>query len=70
MGKLSAEERPIIGQLANEIRADIEEKITARAKELKEKEIQLEINAMPEFDISLPPELERGSLSSDYACSA
>ncbi len=61
MGKLSAEERPVIGQLANEVRADIEEKITARAKELKEKEIQLEINAMPEFDISLPPELERGS---------
>lgn len=61
MGKLSAEERPVIGQLANEIRADIEEKIAAKSAELKEKELQHEIDAMPEFDISLPPELERGS---------
>ncbi len=61
MGKLSSEERPVIGQLANEIRADIEEKIAAKAQELKQKEVQLEINSMPEFDISLPPELGRGS---------
>ena len=27
MGKLSAEERPVIGQLANEVRAEIEKKI-------------------------------------------
>ena len=32
MGKLSSEERPVIGQLANEIRADIEEKIATAAK--------------------------------------
>lgn len=31
MGKLSAEERPIIGQLANEIRADIEARLPKRA---------------------------------------
>lgn len=30
MGKLSAEERPIMGQLANSVRADIEEKLEAR----------------------------------------
>ncbi len=28
MGKLSAEERPVMGQLANDVRALIEEKIT------------------------------------------
>ena len=27
MGKLSAEERPVIGQLANQVRGDIEEKL-------------------------------------------
>ena len=35
MSTLSAEERPVIGQLANKIRADIEEAITARSAELK-----------------------------------
>ncbi len=35
MGALTAEERPIIGQLANEVRAAIEETITARTAELK-----------------------------------
>lgn len=35
MSTLSAEERPVIGQLANKIRADIEEAISARSAELK-----------------------------------
>jgi len=35
MSTLSTEERPVIGQLANKIRADIEEAITARSAELK-----------------------------------
>ena len=32
MGKLSAEERPVIGQLANEVRAKLEESVETRAK--------------------------------------
>ena len=35
MSTLSAEERPVIGQLANKIRADIEEAISVRSAELK-----------------------------------
>ena len=35
MGQLSAEERPVIGQLANKVRADIENALNARASELK-----------------------------------
>lgn len=35
MSTLSVEERPVIGQLANKIRADIEEAISARSAELK-----------------------------------
>ena len=36
MGSLSAEERPVIGQLANKVRADIEEQIEARKIALKD----------------------------------
>ncbi len=61
MGKLSSEERPVIGQLANEVRADIDEKITAKMQELKGKEIQREIDLMPQFDVSLPGNIVGGS---------
>ena len=37
MGQLSPEERPVIGQLANEVRAAIEGAITEKQKEQKEK---------------------------------
>ena len=61
MGSLSAEERPIMGQLANEVRTFIEEKITEKSKELKELELKKEIESMPVFDISVPANLNRGS---------
>lgn len=61
MGKLSAEERPVMGQLANDVRSFIEEKITEKANEIKEKEMQREIDSMPIFDISAPSDLSRGS---------
>ena len=37
MGKLTPEERPVIGQLANDVRVEIENAISARQKELEEK---------------------------------
>ncbi len=53
MGKLSAEERPVIGQLANKVRANIEqavsEKITLLKKEEQENKIKSEY-----VDITLP----------------
>ena len=52
-GKLSAEERPIIGQLANKIRQDIENAVTAKMSELKAKE-QAEKIAEETIDITLP----------------
>ncbi|MGN0569564.1 MAG: phenylalanine--tRNA ligase subunit alpha [Candidatus Fimenecus sp.] len=61
MGSLSAEERPIMGQKANEVRAFIEEKIQEKAKELKELEMKREINSVPLFDITVPADLSRGS---------
>ncbi len=61
MGKLSPEERPVMGQLANMVRAQIEEKIDAKKKEIKDKELELLVGATPEFDLSMPANLERGS---------
>ncbi len=61
MGSLSAEERPVMGQKANEVRAYIEEKIAQRQEEIKQKEMQKEIEAMPLFDISAPANLCQGS---------
>lgn len=53
MGKLSAEDRPVIGQLANKIRQDIENVITEKMNELKEKEQAAKI-AAESIDITLP----------------
>jgi hypothetical protein len=47
MGALSAEERPVIGQLANEVRATIEEALTKKAAEQKEKELEARLNQTP-----------------------
>lgn len=61
MGGLSAEERPKMGQLANEVRANIEKMLAEKTAELKELELEKEINAVPEFDVSVPAVLTRGS---------
>lgn len=53
MGKLSAEERPVIGQLANEIRADIEEKIATKSEELKKKELERKLKEET-IDVTMP----------------
>lgn len=53
MGKLSAEERPVIGQLANQIRAELEQSLEARkadiAARLLEKKLEDET-----IDVTLP----------------
>ena len=59
MGALSAEERPIVGQLANEIRTDIEDGLSSKKLQLIkiEKELQL---STENIDVTMPgkkPEL-------------
>ncbi|HHW31810.1 MAG TPA: phenylalanine--tRNA ligase subunit alpha [Clostridiaceae bacterium] len=53
MGALSPEERPVIGQYANEVREYIEDKLELRKKELaeKEKEIKLKNEVI---DVTMP----------------
>ena len=53
MGSLSAEERPVIGQLANEARQSIEKKIAQTAQELKDRELALRLEK-EKIDITLP----------------
>ncbi len=61
MKGLSNEEKKAFGQKVNELKGEVTDKITERTKELKELEIQKEIDSMPDFDISMPPTIEEGS---------
>ena len=53
MGKLSAEERPIIGQLANQIRAELEEELDKRKSALAEKLLEEKLLAET-VDVTIP----------------
>lgn len=61
MKELSNEERKSFGAEVNQLKAETAKKIEERIAELKEKEIEREISAMPQFDITAPPEPARGS---------
>jgi len=53
MGALSAEERPVIGQLANEVRAEIEQAISARMAEQKAAAAEARLKA-ERLDVTMP----------------
>ncbi|MDD5953212.1 MAG: phenylalanine--tRNA ligase subunit alpha [Oscillospiraceae bacterium] len=53
MGKLSAEERPVIGQLANEVRSSIESFLSERAEELKAQALQHRLEK-EKIDVTMP----------------
>lgn len=53
MGKLSTEERPVIGQIANEVRQDIENKIEEAKKKLIAKEQELKMG-LETIDVTMP----------------
>lgn len=61
MKELSNDERKVFGQKVNELKGLVNQKITEKTQELKEKEIQKEIELMPEFDLSMPLVMDRGS---------
>lgn len=61
MKSLSNEEKKSFGQKVNELKGTVANKIAEKTEELKQREIQCEINAMPEFDLSMPTKLESGS---------
>ena len=53
MGKLSAEERPVIGQLANQVRADIEQMLEQTKTDLEAKALDIRL-AGEMLDVTLP----------------
>lgn len=53
MGKLSAEERPVIGQLANEVRSWIEKDIETRLTEIKANQMAAQLES-EKLDVTLP----------------
>jgi len=61
MKDLSVEEKKVFGADVNKLKVYAAEKIEEKIAELKEKEIQLEIASMPQFDITTPANLARGS---------
>lgn len=61
MKSLSNEEKKSFGQEVNALKNEVNEKIAEARQELIKKEIEKENNRMPEFDISMPPKLGRGS---------
>lgn len=58
MGALSAEERPRMGQLANDVRAAIEAAIAVRGAELKERMLQKRLTE-EKLDVTMPGEAPR-----------
>ena len=55
MGKLSPEERPIMGQLANAVRSDIEEKLEERKREINAAVLEAKL-ASEAIDVTIPGE--------------
>ena len=53
MGALTPEERPIIGQLANEVRADIEEALTQKMKALQAAALEKKLKS-EKLDVTMP----------------
>ena len=59
MGRLSAEERPAMGQLANSVRASLEAAIEERRAQLEEAELEKRLEAEA-LDVTLPGSRVRG----------
>ena len=53
MGALSAEERPVVGQMANEVRAEIEAAITEKQQQQKQKELADRL-LREKLDVTMP----------------
>ena len=53
MGKLSAEERPVIGQMANEVRAEIEKMLEESKKRLEAAEMAIRLEK-EKIDVTMP----------------
>ena len=58
---MSDEERKTFGQLVNKAKEEFTGLIEDSKKKLIENEVKKELDSMPEFDMSMPPRIRRGS---------
>ena len=61
MKDLTNEEKKNFGQQINQLKSEITDAIAEKSEQLKKLELEREINSMPEFDLTAPPVLDRGS---------
>lgn len=61
MKSLSNEEKKTFGQAVNVLKNEVNDTLTKKREELIQKEIERENNSMPDFDVSIPANLKRGS---------
>lgn len=61
MKSLSNEEKKEFGQAVNVLKNEVNDILTEKREELNRKAIELENSLMPEFDVSVPADLKRGS---------
>lgn len=61
MGALSAEEKKAFGKEVNDLKNYAIQAISTKLEYLQQQELQKEIDAIKDFDISIPPLLDRGS---------
>ena len=59
MGKLTPEERPVVGQLANEVRADIESAIEKKTAEIQATKLEEKLKN-ERIDVTMPVDAELG----------
>ena len=61
MKDMSPEEKKNFGQEVNVLKNELSQAITEKAEELRRAELEREVASMPEFDVSMPAVLDRGS---------
>ena len=62
MGQIAAEQRPVVGELVNKVRTEIEEMIDSKEKKFEEAELKRKVEA-EKIDITLPAtRIKRGSI--------
>lgn len=61
MKNLSGEEKKAFGQQVNQLKGEITEAIATKLAQLQAEVVEREINSMPDFDVSAPVNMERGS---------
>ena len=61
MKSLGVEEKKQYGQQVNKLKSEISDAISKKVEELHKAAVEREINSVPEFDVSAPARLRRGS---------